>query len=111
MTVTDIPPLEHIGNFVYVLTLLFVALFLLRGHHAGKVNLWDLITATDRQGHVRTDGRKLFEVGAFFVMTVTFYFITITGHMTEWYALIYAGSWITSRTLRDMAKLKAGGGK
>lgn len=98
--------LDRIGNIVYILTLLLAAFCLARGHRGGYINLWDLITATDRSGKTRTDGRKLFEVGAFFVMTITFYFLTVTGKMSEWYALIYAASWITSRTLRDFAKLK-----
>lgn len=99
-------PLDRIGNAVYILTLLLAALCLARGHRQKHINLWDLVTATDRAGHRRTDGRKLFEVGAFFVMTITFYFLTVTGKMSEWYALIYAAAWVTARTFRDLVQLK-----
>ena len=98
--------IERIGNAVYILTLLLAAFCVARGHRQGHLNLWDLVTSTDRAGKVRTDGRKLFEVGAFFVMTVTFYWLTVTGKMSEWYALIYAASWVTARTLRDFAQIK-----
>lgn len=103
--------IERIGNFVYILTLLLAAFCVARGHRQGHLNLWELVTATDRNGTKRTDGRKLFEVGAFFVMTVTFYFLTVTGKMSEWYALIYAASWVTARTLRDFAQIKQGQAK
>lgn len=98
--------IEYIGNAVYVITLLLAALCLARGHRQGRIDLWHLITATDRTGVTRTDGRKLFETGAFFVMTVTFYFLTVTGKLTEWYAFIYAGAWVTARGLRDWAQLR-----
>ena len=98
--------IEHLGNAVYMLTLLLAAFCLARGHRQGHINLWDMVTATDRSDTRRTDGRKLFECGAFFVMTVTFYFLTVTGKMTEWYAFIYAGAWVTARGLRDMMQIK-----
>mgnify|MGYP001576462639 CR=1 FL=1 len=50
------------------------------------------MTATDRNGVVRTDGRKLFEVIGMSVMVITFYFLTITGRLSEWYVLIFAVS-------------------
>lgn len=98
--------IDRIGNAVYILTLLLASLCIARGHRQGHINLWELVTSTDRGGTQRTDGRKLFEVGAFFVMTVTFYFLTVTGKMSEWYALIYAASWVTARTLRDFAQIR-----
>ena len=98
--------IEYLGNAIYMITLLLAALCLARGHRENKINVWEIVTSTDRNGIVRTDGRKLFECGAFFVMTVTFYFLTVTGHMTEWYALIYASAWVAARGLRDMAQIK-----
>lgn len=98
--------IEHIGNFVYILTFVVVALIVLGGHARGKIDLWDLVTATDRTGKRRTDGRKLAEMGAFFVMTVSFYFLTITGKMSEWYAGLYAAAWVGARAWRDFAQIK-----
>lgn len=97
--------IEHFGNGLYALTFLVAAFYLLRWHHEGKIKLHELFTSTDREGTVRTDGRKLFEAGAFFVMTVSFYFLTVSGKMSEWYALIYVGVWVGARTARDLTKI------
>lgn len=101
-----LPPLEHVGSVIYAGTLLALAACLYVGHKRDRINIWELFTATDKAGICRTDGRKLFEAGAFIVMTVSFYFLTITGKMTEWYALIYVGSWVGARAWRDYAKIR-----
>lgn len=91
---------HQLGNIVYICTMLLVALCLARGHRSGDINLWHVIT-TEKNGKVFTDGRKLFEAGAFFATFVTFYYFTVTDTMTEWYVLIFLGAWTGARWLRD----------
>jgi hypothetical protein len=97
---------EHIVAAFYFIALLLAALCLARAHRESKINLWDMVTATDRAGKERTDGRKMFETGAFFVMTLTFAVLTVTAKLTEWYALIYVGAWVTARIFRDKAQMQ-----
>lgn len=99
-------PIDQMGHVFYVLTLLLGVLCIARGHRQGKINLWHLVTATDRNGIERTDGRKLFEVIGMSVMTITFYFLTVTARLTEWYVLIFALAVIGGRVARDMAQIK-----
>jgi hypothetical protein len=87
--------------WIYVATLVALVLCLARGQRKGEINLWDLVTATDRQGQKRTDGRKLFETGAFLVMTTAFAYWALIDRLTEWYALIYVGAFVAARSLRD----------
>lgn len=85
---------------VYVLTLLVVALCLYRGHRDEHINLWDCIRA-GKDGQTFTDPRKLYEAGAFVVMTIGFAYLTLLDKMTEVYAAIYVGAWVAARSLRD----------
>jgi hypothetical protein len=107
--------MEHLAKFfegygphdaMYVIALALVALLLAIGHLRGKINMWDLVTSTDSKDIVRTDPRKMFECGAFVVMTIAFSYLTIVGKMTEFYATIYVGAFVAARTLRDFAQLK-----
>ncbi len=107
--------LEHLAKFfegygphdaMYVLALGVVLLVLVIGHLRGKINMWELVTSTDKTGIMRTDPRKMFECGAFVVMTIAFSYLTIVGKMTEFYATIYVGAFVAARTLRDFAQLK-----
>ncbi|SRR5258708_16886717 len=107
--------LNHLANFfegygphdaMYVLALLVIIIVLIIGHLRGKINMWELVTSTDKEGKVRTDPRKMFECGAFVVMTIAFSYLTIVGKMTEFYATIYVGAFVAARTLRDIAQLK-----
>lgn len=91
---------------MYVAALLVVVLVLVVGHLRHKINLWELVTATDKTGVLRTDSRKMFECGAFVVMTVAFSYLVIVGKMTEFYATIYVAAFVAARTLRDLAQLK-----
>jgi len=84
-----------------VLVLLFIVWCLYRGHRAGHINLWEVVTATDKRGITRTDSRKMFEAGAFVVMTIGFAYLVVQGKLTEVYAAIYVGAWVTARYLRD----------
>ena len=97
---------EQVGNIIYLLTLVIGVFCIARGHRQGKINLWELVTSTDRNGVVRTDGRKLFEVIGMSVMVITFYFLTITARLSEWYVLIFAVSVIGARIARDIAQIK-----
>ena len=94
-------PIEHIGNLFYIVTLLVAALFLLRGHASGKINLWDLFTSTVADGKVYTDRRKVMEIGMFFVMTVSFYYFSVTKQLTDTYVGIYAATALGAAAWRD----------
>jgi hypothetical protein len=87
--------------WIYVATLVALVACLYRGHRAGRVNLWELVTARDRAGRDRTDGRKLFETGAFLVMTTAFAYWALVDRLTEWYAGIYVGAFVVARMARD----------
>lgn len=86
---------------VYVCALLVLVACLYRGHRAGKIDLWELVTATDKSGRTRTDSRKLFECGAFLVMSIAFSYLAMLDKLSEAYLFIYAGSWVTARIMRD----------
>ena len=90
-----------LADAIYVLALIVVVHCLWRGQRQRHINLWDIVTSTDRQGLTLTDGRKLFEVGVFVVMTVGFSYLLLIGKMSEFYAGIYVGSFIGARALRD----------
>lgn len=88
--------------------LLLVGILLLAGWSLWKVNknetlpnLIDLLTSTDKAGKVRFDARKCWEAGAFAVSTWGFVYVTLSGHLTEWYFGGYMGAWVLARTLRD----------
>lgn len=86
---------------VYSVVLVVVVLCLFRGQRSGAINLWDLVTATDRTGSTRTDGRKFFECGAFVVSTVAFSYLVVVDNLTEVFLTVYMGAWVTARFLRD----------
>ena len=86
--------------WAYVATLLVVVFCLWRGHRSGKIDLWDCIRA-GRDDKVFTDPRKLFEAGAFTVMTVTFCYLSVLDKMSEAYAALYVGAWVVARSMRD----------
>lgn len=89
------------ADYIYVLMLLVVVLCLYRGHRGKHINLWECVTSTDKKGITRTDSRKLWEAGAFVVMTIGFAYLVVQDKLTEFYALIYVGAWVTARTMRD----------
>ena len=62
---------------------------------------WDLITSTDKAGLTRFDARKTFETGSFISSTAAFGYLTGAGQLTEWFFLIYMGTWTAARYLRD----------
>lgn len=85
----------------YIAVLVWVVLCLWRGQRQGKINLWDMVTATDKSGVPRTDARKFFECGAFVVMTVAFSYLVVVDKLSEAYAAIYVGTWVAARSMRD----------
>lgn len=89
------------AQIIYVTVMFWLCICLGFGHRKGKINLWELVTATDKQGNHRTDSRKLFETGAFLVMTIGFAFLVVVGKLTEFYALIYVGTFVAARSMRD----------
>jgi len=94
-----------IADWLYLALLLTAILCLWRGQRAGVIDLWDTVRTTkkgqDGQYRTYTDGRKLFEVGAFVVMTCGFSYLVIQGKLTEFYAVIYVSAFVTARSLRD----------
>lgn len=92
---------DNWAAWLYVAILLWLVCCLGYGHHTGKVNLWELVTATDRHGVDRTDSRKLFETGAFLIMTTAFAYWALIDKLTEAFAAIYVGAFVTARYLRD----------
>ncbi len=90
-----------LADAIYMVTLLVVIACLWRGQRDGLINLWDLVTSTDKASKVRTDARKMFEAGTFVVMTVGFSYLLLIGKMTEFYAAIYVGAFVTARIFRD----------
>jgi len=89
-----------IADWLYLLVLMTAVLCLWRGHRAQRIDLWDTIRT--KKGEVTyTDPRKLFEVGAFVVMSCGFSYMVIQGKLTEWYAGIYVTAFVAARYLRD----------
>lgn len=89
-----------IADWLYLLVLMTAVLCLWRGHRTARIDLWD--TVRTRKGEVTyTDPRKLFEVGAFVVMSCGFSYMVIQGKLTEFYAGIYVTAFVTARALRD----------
>lgn len=86
---------------VYLCALLLVVACLYRGQRAGQINMWDLVTSTDKTGATRTDARKFFETGAFVVSTVAFSYMVVADGLTEVFLFTYMGAWVTARFLRD----------
>ena len=86
--------------WIYIATLVVLVLCLARGQARGNIDLWDLVRASKGE-KVFTDGRKLFETGAFAVMTITFCYLALLDKLSEMYATIYVGAFVTARFLRD----------
>ena len=91
----------HLADWLYFGALTWALICIFIGQRTGKLNVWDMVTATDANGVVHTDGRKFQELGAFVVMTVGFSHLVVTGKITEWYAGIYVSAFVTARWLRD----------
>lgn len=89
-----------LADYIYFAAILTVAFCLWRGHRSGYINLWDTVTTT-KDGQIRTDARKLFEAGAFVVMTIGFSYLVVQDKLTEAYAAIYVGAFVTARIFRD----------
>ena len=89
------------ADYVYVLTLIIVVLCMYRGQRERNINLWDCVRATTKDGKIVTDARKLFEAGAFVVMTVAFSYLVVQDKLTEFYAAIYVSAFVAARSLRD----------
>ncbi len=90
-----------LAPWLYIVVLMALVMCLGRGHRTGKINLWDLVTSTAKNGDIHTDGRKLFETGAFVLMATAFAYWALIDRLTEWYALLFVGSFVTARALRD----------
>lgn len=92
------------ADWLFVLVLMWALLCLALGHRRDEVDLWQCVTTRKKIDDVWTkvtDPAKLFETGAFVVMTVGFVHMTIQGKLTEWYAAVYVGAWVANRFRRD----------
>jgi len=90
-----------LGDYLYAFGIaLFYGLLLLQ-HRRGTLDLNYLITSTDKKGKTRVDGRKLGEVGAWYVMTLGLWYLVVHDKITEFYVLAYLGAFVTARFLRD----------
>ncbi len=90
-----------LGDYLYAFGIaLFYGLLLLQ-HRRGALDLNDLITSTDKKGKTRVDGRKLGEIGAWYVMTLGFWYLVVHDKVTEFYVIAYLGAFVTARFLRD----------
>lgn len=92
------------ADWLFVFVLSWALFCLALGHRRDKVDLWQCVTTRkkiDGNWVLVTDPAKLFETGAFVVMTVGFVHMTIQGKLTEWYAAIYVGAWVANRFRRD----------
>src|SRR3990167_7946752 len=70
-------------------------------HLRGQINLVECVTATDRNGVVRTAARKLIEFATWYVLTLGFVYIVVHDKLTEWYVMAYIGGATITRFLRD----------
>jgi len=89
------------ADFVFALgvALMFLVLWIL--HLRRAINLVDCLTATDRNGIVRTDARKLIEFCTWYALTLTLVYIVIQDKLTEWFVMAYIGGATVTRYLRD----------
>lgn len=90
----------YLADWLFLVMLMTAVFCLYKGHRNKDVDLWDVVRAKKNE-EVFTDPRKLFEAGAFVVMTVGFAHMTIQGKLTEWYAMIYVAAWVAARAIRD----------
>ena len=82
-----------------------VGVSLLKMHKNKELpSLFDLITATDKNGKTRIDARKCWEAGAFLSSTWAFVFLVAAGKLTEFYFVGYMSAWVGARFLRDREK-------
>lgn len=91
----------YVADWLYLTVLVVAVCCLYRGHRNEKINLWELVTAKDREGNQRTDGGKLFETGAFVVTAVGFSHMALQGKLTEWYVAAFLAAWVGNRFRRD----------
>lgn len=83
----------------------FIGVTMIRMHRREDLpSMFDLITATDRQGRVRLDARKCFEAGAFLTSTWVIIFITAAGKFSFEAFGLYMATWTAARWLRDREK-------
>lgn len=89
------------ADFVFAVgvAVMFAVLWFL--HIRRKINLIECVTATDRNGIVRTDARKMIEFCTWYVLTLGFVYIVTQDKLTEWYVAAYLGGATLTRFLRD----------
>lgn len=97
---------ETVAPWIYMIVLLWCIFCLGYGHHRRKINLWDCVTTTKvdqltKEAKTFTDPKKLAYIGAFVVMSVTFAYWGLIDRLSEWYALLYATTWVAGKALGD----------
>ena len=88
------------ADWIYVAALLWPLLCLAYLHAKGRIDLISCITVT-KDGKTFVDGKKLSYVGTFAVMATGFAYLLLAGKLTEWYAGLFAGSFILGKFLGD----------
>lgn len=89
------------ADFVFAVGVAFMFAVLWILHCRGRINLIECMTATDRNGIVRTDSRKMIEFCTWYVLSLGFVFICVQDKLTEWYVMAYLGGATLTRYLRD----------
>lgn len=92
MIPADLTPfLYDAAPWCFLLFLIICIWCLYRGHRAKSINLWEVVTTSDRYGNNRTDALKLFQAGAFSVMTAGFAYQLMTFRLDQVYVGVYVG--------------------
>ncbi len=91
---------DRAASIIYLLVLIWPLLCLTYLHWRGKVNLISAILTT-KDGKEIVDNRKLCYIGTFAVMATAFAYLALTDRFTEWYALIFVGTFVTGKALGD----------
>ncbi|MCC7144230.1 MAG: hypothetical protein IT349_19215 [Candidatus Eisenbacteria bacterium] len=94
-----------LADWLYLVAWSMIFFAIYRAQRDGKINLWDLVTTTDKQGIVRTDPRKTFEAGAFSSMFVGSIYLGFQGKIVSGegiaYMTLFTSLFVAARTLRD----------
>lgn len=96
---------QWVAQWLYLIAWITIGILVARAQSQRKIDLWDAIRTTDKQGNIRIDPRKTFEAGVFLAMLLGFIYMVFQGVIatTEGlaYTTIFVGAFVTARALRD----------
>lgn len=96
---------QWVAQWLYLIAWITIGILVARAQSQRKIDLWDTIRTTDKQGNIRIDPRKTFEAGVFLAMLLGFIYMVFQGVIatTEGlaYTTIFVGAFVTARALRD----------